>query len=533
MQLQKSFTSLSQRNKIILVTLTLVIFNVLVSLLIVNPIISRLYSGESFFIIKPLSGRTENPLDFYILRYIKFFIAFNLLGSFCLIGAVSSVKYFRQIRNNFNYANIYHQFIAGMKKNLLPDRNWKLIIATICIPVTFFIIYVILGLQVSPYFNTFDYFGADIGEQINGWTSMEWNSNHKGSHPLILLFVDFIGSGLNQLISSKVVTVILLNAFFASLAVFLAFIFFRLVLVKFLDATLLTLVFGLSMSHLAFGMIPETYAFAAASIIATHILFFICLRDKKLYTEYWVLTGLFTFGITITNFAQSIICFSIVVILLRRKDRLAIVAEYIGVVFLISFLLSLIQHKIFPNAALFFVPSTVVTELKYTAINIINHPLTTLHELGQHFFIVNFVTASPLPPAEEMLTRRPIIGFFERPLNYSLVGLAGIVLWLSIFISGLFKNIQMIHQNRPMFYGIFLCILFNIALHSVFGVNEMFLYTCHFTFLVLAIITNLSLIKNRYYKAGLVALIVLMGTNNLWVMKQIIEAATTLSNNTL
>ncbi|HYW19709.1 MAG TPA: hypothetical protein VE956_10415 [Nodularia sp. (in: cyanobacteria)] len=533
MQIQQSVTSLSQRNKILLATLTLLIFNLLVSLLVVNPIISRLYSGESFFILKPLSGRAENPLDFYLLRYIQFFIAFNLLGCFSLIGAVSSVKYFRQMRNSFNYANISHNFIAGMKKNLLPDRDWKLIVATICIPITFFVIYLILGLQISPSFNAFEYFGADIGEQINGWTSMEWNLNHKGSHPLILLFVDFIGSGIHQLISSKVLTVLLLNAFFASLAVFLAFIFFRLVLGKFIDATLLTLVFGFSMSQLVFGAIPETYAFAAASIIATHILFFICLRDKKLYTEYWVLTGLFTFGITITNFAQSIICFSIVVILLRRKDRLAIVAEYIGVVVLICFLLSLIQYKIFNTAALFFVPSTVVTELKYTAIKIINQPLTTLYELGKHFFIVNFVTASPLPLAEEILTRRPIIGFFQRPLNYNFAGLVGIVLWLSIFISGLFKNIQMIHQNRPMFYGLFLCILFNIALHSVFGVNEMFLYTCHFTFLVLAIVTNLSLIKNRSYKAGLVALIVLMGTNNLWVMKQIIEAATTLSNNTL
>jgi hypothetical protein len=236
-----------------------------------------------------------------------------------------------------------------------------------------------------------------------------------------------------------------------------------------------------------------------------NILLLICLRDKKLYTEYWILTGLLTFGVTITNFLQSIICFSIAVIGLQIKNRFVVILKYILLVISLAFILSLIQYNIFHNSKLFFIPSTVTWELRYTAITIINQLLTTLYELGKHFLIVNFVSPSPffvtsVPTGLE--TNLAILGFFKRSLDYNLLGLAAIVLWLSVFISGLLKNLKMIHEIIPFFYANFLGVLFNIILHSVYGVHEMFLYTCHFTFLILALATNRSIKKVPPQGAG-------------------------------
>jgi hypothetical protein len=58
----------------------------------------------------------------------------------------------------------------------------------------------ILGLILAPKYLKYDFFGADIDDIIYGWTSIGYNENHKGSHPLSLLFTDFIGSILKFII---------------------------------------------------------------------------------------------------------------------------------------------------------------------------------------------------------------------------------------------------------------------------------------------------------------------------------------------
>jgi|GEM_PF-6084447 len=61
-----------------------------------------------------------------------------------------------------------------------------------------------------------------------------------------------------------------------------------------------------------------------------------------------------------------------------------------------------------------------------------------------------------------------------------------------------------------------------MAFHSIFGTDEMFLYTCDFTFVVLALATNKYLLKKIYFQIGLIFLIIFMSTNNLMIMKKII-----------
>jgi hypothetical protein len=72
----------------------------------------------------------------------------------------------------------------------------------------------------------------------------------------------------------------------------------------------------LTMSHLFFSVFPESRTLQICSIIPTYIIFLNSLRDKKLYFNYWVFAGVFSFGITITNFSTTLVCF---IVALFRK----------------------------------------------------------------------------------------------------------------------------------------------------------------------------------------------------------------------
>jgi len=107
-----------------------------------------------------------------------------------------------------------------------------------------------------------------------------------------------------------------------------------------------------------------------------------------------------------------------------------------------------------------------------------------------------------------------------RNLDYSAVGGIAAIIWVSLLIWGASKNILSIKQNI-LVVGICLNILFNMAFYSIFGVNEMFFYTCIFTFTVLALATNKFLVNQLYFRFGLILLIILMLINNLKIMKGI------------
>ncbi|WNN87190.1 hypothetical protein [Gloeocapsopsis dulcis] len=274
------------------------------------------------------------------------------------------------------------------------------------------------------------------------------------------------------------------------------------------------------MSQLIFGAVPETYALAACSIITTYILFWICLQRKKLYFEYWILAGLFSFSVTITNFAQTLICFIALVFYLNRKIRWLTILEYLGVVVSFAFILSIIQKKLFPLARYFFMPSLITTESKHISTLVFEQPLLIAQEVFKSFFLVNFIAPDPFAANDPDFPGFLLLGYFMRPLDYSLIGYAGVILLMCLFSLGFLKNI--IHYNIFL-VAVCCAVVYNMILHSFFGVTEIFLYSCNVTFPVLLLFFNKSLLKNSYFKIGLVLAITLMTINNFSIIKQIIS----------
>jgi len=512
----KNFLVNNQNKALFLLLLTETIFYYFCG----HSLIESAYKSESISILNNLfKGRAENSLAFYLHRADLFYWAINILF-YCLIYALSFL-----LRIFFEQKQILTDIKIKITSTNLPSiiKN-KEILPSLILFFIFSILYIYLGVSLIGQHGKIDFFGGDIWKAGRAWTTFSATkpTYFKGSHPLFLLFVCPWGSLLNSLTKSPELTVAILDSLFGAFAVFLSSIFFQKLTNQSTQALLLATVFGFSMSQLVFSSVPETYALAGCSIITTYILFLTCLQHKKLYIGYWILAGLFTFSVTITNFTQTLICFTIAVLILRRnKTTLTVILEFIGSVVTLAFILSIFQKIIITHAPYFFMPDMVGTETKYINSFLSTQPLMVIKELVKHFFLVNFVSPYPFMGISAENSSQIELTFFMHKLNYSLIGGIGTIIWLWLLIPGVFKNILSAHKDA-LILALGGSLLFNMAFHSIFGTDEMFLYTCDFTFVVLALATNKLLLKQIYFQIGLILLIIFMSTNNLMIMKKII-----------
>lgn len=476
------------------------------------------YKAESLTIVNNLfKGRADNTLDFYLKRGDLFYCITNIL----LYSFIYTISFLSRIYSH------REEFLSSWSNS--KTNNWlstiksKYFLSSLVLFFIFCILYLYLGFLLINQHSKLDFFGGDIWKASRYWTtfSAPEPTYFKGSHPLFLLLVCPWGSLLNSLTKSPEVTVVILNSLFGAFAVFLSSIFFNKLTNKYTQALILATVFGLSMSQLIFSSVPETYVLAGCSIITTYILFISCIHNEKLYIGYWILAGLFTFGITITDFIQTLICFIVFVFFFRRNQKpFTLIFEYIGTVVTFAFVLSLFQKMIITHSHYFFLPDMLNTETKYIKLFILTQPLMVIQELLKHFFLVNFVSSSPFDIRHKVQNSPIELTFFRRHLDYSLVGAVAAITWIFLLIWGAYQNILSFKKN-VLIVGICINLLFNMVFYAIFGVNEMFLYTCTFTFLVLALAANKSLLNKVYFQSGLIALIILMLINNLKIMKGI------------
>ena len=514
----RNFKDWIQSNKIVTALFIMLFIEGLLYLVFAHRTIEAMYNGSSIgFLNNLLKGKEKPPVDFYIQRFDTFVTVVNILLT-CLVLALSFSL--RLIQDKINPVYTIKQEVIKFKKTLTENR--RIIILLLSLFFCFYALYVTLGILLLPNYayNKFTFFFADQGD----WASMEWSPYHKGSHPIILLILILFSflKAFSPAVDTIVLAVIL-NSFFGASGVFFASLFFWNLTKKYLETTLLTLLFGLSMSQLFFSVLMESYALAGCSVITTYLLLLLSLKHHQIYLGYWILAGIFSFGVTITNFAQTLICFAVVVFIVKKKNSVVTILEYIGAIVSICFFLSLLQKKIFSDAHYFFVPEMLTRELTWVKTTILNHPALVIPEILKHFFLVNFVAPSPFP--EEIVPGTKIIlSFFGRPLDYSLLGLIGAILWLLWFIHGVYKNtISLKRMKKRIFLiPVVLATLFSIALYSIFDAEEMFLFTCNFTFPVLLLAVNKSTMRTSYFKIALGSLVFFMGVNNLMIMRQII-----------
>lgn len=379
-------------------------------------------------------------------------------------------------------------------------------------------------------FDEFDIlFEMDTPRAIEDMTVFREDHSRTRVHPLYVLMVNPVGSSLTLLVGDEVLAARLINSALGALGVALAFAFFTSYGRKTFDAVILASLFGVTASQFFISSIPDTISLGVVSLILLYTLFFISLKEKRVEFPHWFLVGLFTLGVTTTNFVQAGIFFFIASFnALDEKKWVGAIFQSVkfGIVVLAAAVaLALIQKAIYPTTALFFLPQSFAGELGYASPLIFEQPRVVLSYLVRTFLLINI--AAPAPRFFEIPGLENPGVTFAASNDYSMVGWIALALWVGLMFFSVGKIL--IRKKHLLFYvGLGACLVFNFLLHSFYGVTpthiELFLYTGNLTFLVLTPLAEAYLPKwENVFRLALLALVILLGINNFQAMQEIIQ----------
>jgi hypothetical protein len=368
-------------------------------------------------------------------------------------------------------------------------------------------------------------FEADILQMTGDMTDPAFLHYRAKVHPLFVLFVNPAGAALTKILGGQAMLAsISLNAFFGALAALLSFLLFRRMAGGTLKPLLLALITSFSMSRLFFSSVPETYSLGALSLLVTYTLFWIELYERRLPLWLWTLAGIFTLGVTITNFVQTFVCFSIAR-WPREKgawtDAVRPVAVWTFLVMACAGALSFLQKALYPSTDFFFRRSAVTGEMEYLNWDMLRQLPEVGLQLFKNFFVVNVVGCLPaVVPVESELPRLT----FASSWAFTAAGYAALALWLFAALAPV--QTKVFKKYGRFYAGLALCVLFNLVLHSLYYertvVIEYFIYTSNFTFGVMAFFLTRWLFERKKYSAWVLGLLLAaLAANNLAVFRAI------------
>jgi hypothetical protein len=143
--------------------------------------------------------------------------------------------------------------------------------------------------------------------------------------------------------------------------------------------------------------------------------------------------------------------------------------------------LSLVQKRVAPSAELFFLPSSFGEEVSYVVWpGAAASALRRAGDLAESFLFSNL--AAPALHVERAGERPPKVRFGARRL----AGWSHATLWVALLLVAGYGLWRRGGPGGPLLRALLLWIAFNASLHFFYG-EPFFLYSCHWTFAVLAV----------------------------------------------
>jgi hypothetical protein len=408
------------------------------------------------------------------------------------------------------------------------------VVVGVAIALSFLFLYRHYGRVISSNhpFDTVTLFAMDVSRTVKNMTLVDGVGKRTKVHPIYVLLVNPVGSWLNGTPWPKRGIAIALNSTLAATAVLVLFCYVYTLRGSVTLAALLAGCFGFPMSHLVIGSVPETYSLAALSLLATHWLFLIELPRNRLSLWRWIAAGVFTLGVTTTNFVQTAICVAVLAwnvcdsggeSVSGSSARLARMFRALGTVTMGTIaaviLLAIGQKALYPKAELFFDPKVFRDELQYAHLLLFEAPLFALEQLGKNFFVFDLV--GPIPHLIFRHGRNAVS--FSPARAFSALGFAAVTWSASVAAYAIVRR-SIERRDRPLLVAIVLCFAFNLALHSYYGMYdnvELFLYSGHFTFLLFLALA-VAVPVHRATIAALALLVVLLAASNLATMNRVV-----------
>jgi hypothetical protein len=321
-----------------------------------------------------------------------------------------------------------------------------------------------------------DLFSADVRRVVHDIARGAGRHYRTKVHPLFVLFLNPLGSLLKEVIGRPRLAALLLNAAAAAAGVVL----FRELLIRLRvgrgRSTLWSVLFGLSASQVFFGAFPETFAFSGASLL----LLFVVFAAPRTAWARSLAAALVSFGVTTTNLAAgAFLAWSRRPEGMSRPRAVVRVAVFASVVVALAAGLSVVQKRVAPGAELFFLPTSLGEEASYVVWpRDVASAVRRAGDLAESFLFSSLLAPRLLVERPEGLPR-------VRFGSWRSVGWPHAALWvalLGVAACGLSRT----RPAGPVLRALLLWIAFCALLHSVYG-EPFFLYSCHWTFAVLAV----------------------------------------------
>ena len=373
----------------------------------------------------------------------------------------------------------------------------------------FFIVYLMLASIFNrPVFDVDDIFFDTDGLLwrtrfvTDSYRDYYWRSVHPFVllivRPLIALFAFFLKG-------DRLAAAFVLVAFTGALCVFLVWYFVKHITGNSLYALLIASLLGASAAHLVFGSLLETYIFLAAVMLVFLVLL---LKDKPLFAL--IIAGMLSFGITLTNFVQTVIAF----ILVKRDFKQWV--KYGLIVGALVIPLTLLNNFIYPNSQpYFFVPSSLTAETGNTFAPSVARGAAILRVM----FLHSIVAPDPLILKEEIPFLKVWI-FKAEPMRLSEYGtLFGKMLafaWLGLSLLGGFLFLKYLRKADNRFtFAFIMILLFNFALHLRYG-KDIFLYSTNWTYAIILFLSLAwrELASKKWFQIVLLVFVALLLANN-------------------
>lgn len=423
--------------------------------------------------------------------------------------------------------------ISALLLSLAPKKQLKQTLAFqalernlsgLLIASLFFIVYLILASIFNrPIFDVDDIFFDTDGLlwrtrlTTNAYQDYYWRS----VHPFVLLIIrpliTLIAFSLN---GDKLSAAFVLVAFSGALCVFLAWYFIKHMIGNSIYALLIASLLGASAAHLVFGSLIETYIFLAAT---TMIFLVFLLKDQPLLVL--IITGAASFGITITNFASTVIAFLFI------KRNLKQWISYGLLVSMLIFPITLLNNLVYPNSQpYFFTPSSLNAETGNTFSPTIERASAIVRVMFLHSIVapVPLVFKAEIPFLKVWMSKFDPIQlskyqtWFGKTLAYFWLGL--IVLGATLFLKNLYLK-----RTDNRFPLAFICILFfNFVLHLLYG-KDIFLYSTNWTYAIILFLALAwkDLADKRWFQLVLFIFLGLLLFNNSHLFLTMLTASAT------
>jgi len=378
--------------------------------------------------------------------------------------------------------------------------------------------------------NTDNYFDTDPSDWINRLTA--------NAHDLMVMrpvhpFAFLVFRPLTWLLSiplngNKFYAALLLNSMLGGVCILLTWHFFKKRTKNSTFALLVAALLGLSNSHLTLSVFLESYMFSAAALILFLIL---SQRDEKKLAVL-VPAGLLSFGITITNFAQTCILF------FMSQPRFKTTIKYISTVLALALALAFVQHVIYPSSEPFYIPASFSQEKYYQF-----KPLKAKRQLligraevfARAISLYSIVAPRPLILLEEIGCKTPcsMVFYYTTKGKYfmsSYSGFGNVVVYawfLLMLIAGGWFLVKFFRSPRSSVLPVALLfnILFNFVLHMNYGDDPM-LYSPDWTYAVVFFfgIAYEDIASKKWFQIILLIFLTGLAINNLDLFRKILDA---------